>query len=98
MIPELSDPVVIIGIIAAVVILIGGAALYLKSRNAVRLPSATSGEMASRLAYQPETRPIPAVTPRTIPRVVAKKQAAPAPQPKEVSLLNGRSDITDSLQ
>jgi hypothetical protein len=99
MIPELSDPVVIIGIIAAAVILIGGAALYLKkSRNASRLPPATSGEMTSRLAYQPETRPIPAVTQKTIPRVVAKKQATPVPQPKEVSLLNGRSDITDSLQ
>jgi hypothetical protein len=98
MTPELSDPVTILGIVVATVVLIGAAALYLrKNRTAGQLPAATSGEMTNRLAYQPQTRPVPPITPKSIPRVVVKKTEIPAPEPREVSLLNGRSDITDSL-
>ena len=99
----LSDTAVILGIVAVVAVaLIGVAALYLKikkTRKTGPLPAVNPGQTPSRFAYQPETRPIPAVPPKTIPRVVAaaKKSPAPLPQPREISLLNGRADITGSL-
>jgi hypothetical protein len=100
MIFSLSDPVIICGIIGAVVVvLVLIAALYLKK---TRKPGSSSdtdtrtGQKVSRFAYQPETRPVPAVVAKTIPRPVKKSPARPIPQ--EISLLNGRSDITGSLQ
>jgi len=87
---SLSDPMLVYGIIGgialAVVLL---AALYLKKKR-------QTGSKADRLAYQPEARPVRVVPPGAIPRQARKSPAHPSP--KEVSLLNGRADITESLQ
>jgi hypothetical protein len=99
MILALPDTAIIFGIIvAAGIILVGIALLYLKKiRKTGSLPAANPGQKASRFAYQPDTRQVPAVPPKTIPRPVARKSAATLPVYKEISLLNGRSDITESL-
>jgi hypothetical protein len=100
MLPALPDPVLTYGIIGGViVVLIISAALYLrKTRKAYSPPDtdAHAGRRVSRLAYQPESRPVPAVVAKSIP--VPVKKSPSLPTPKEISLLNGRSDITGSLQ
>jgi hypothetical protein len=99
MIFALSDTAVIIGIIGIVVVVLAGIAiLYLKKkRNAGPVPATNPGLTASRFAYQPETRAIPKVPANTIPRPVAKKGPAPLPQPKEIGLIESRTDISESL-
>jgi hypothetical protein len=92
-----SDPFIylIIGCICAVLGII--AALYLKKSGKIgsTQKDKNPGQKRPRLAYQPEARPIPAVQPKAIPRPIVK--SASLPKPKECNLLNGRSDITQSL-
>lgn len=97
---SLSDPQVITGIIGGVIVVIlaGIAFLYLKKRQQLNQTRERSpGEKAGRLAYQPEARPISAVHSGAIPRPVQKTPSNALPLPKEVNLLKGRADITDSL-
>lgn len=93
-----ADPMysyLIIGVLALVIL--GAAALYLMRRRKDSDGSERSqSSRASRLAYQPEARPVPAVPPGAIPRPARK--AVTAVQPKEVDLIDGRADITDSLR
>jgi hypothetical protein len=96
MVSVVSDPL-LIGIIAgAVIVLAIVAALYLKMRRHAAPPAVkTPAQKAGRLAYQPDSRPIPAVPVGAIPRPVQK--TPPQPRQSEISLLNGRADITESL-
>lgn len=98
---SLSDPQVIIGILGGVIVVVvaGIAILYLnRKRQAQSLREKTPGQKAGRLAYQPEARPIPTVHSGAIPRPV-QKAAPPQQQPhlKDISILNGRTNITESL-
>jgi hypothetical protein len=92
-----SDPLLMYGVAAGVaVVLIIIAALYVKKylqHGPTR--EKNPGQKMPRLAYQPEARPIPAVQSKSIPRPVQKSPNLP--KPREVSLLNGRADITQSL-
>lgn len=94
---SVSDPVVfwvICGI--AAILIISGAVLYLKkSKRTGTSGTKTPGQKKPRLDYQPEIRPIPAVPQKTVLRPVQK--SAVLPRPKEISLLNGKTDITQSL-
>lgn len=92
-----SDPIFLIGLaVVVVIILVVIAALYLKRTGKVRSAFAgSSGQKGGRLAYQPQARPVPAVPPKSIPRPVAKPGTFPLP--KEISLINGRTDIRESL-
>jgi hypothetical protein len=100
MLPALSDPVFMFGIIGgAIVVLVIIAVLYLRKSRKPGSPKNTddhASQKQSRLAYQPETRPVPPVAAKNIPRPIKKSPSPPAP--KEISLLNGRTDITGSLQ
>jgi hypothetical protein len=98
MFPQESDPVIFYGVIAAVVVvLIVITAFFLnKSRNTGSSTAAASGRKSSRLAYQPENRLIPPVVSKSIPRPVKKSPVAPSPM--EISLIEGRSNLTDSLE
>jgi hypothetical protein len=91
-----SDPLIFgaAGGIAVVLIIIG--ALYLKKsgRFGSRGEKA-SGQKRPRLEYQPDVRPIPTVQPKAIPRPIQK--SAGLPKPREINLINGRNDITQSL-
>jgi hypothetical protein len=98
MFPQESDPVIFYGVIAAVVVvLIAITVLFLKkTRYTGSLPAPASGKKNSRLAYQPEKRLIPPVVSKTIPRPVKKSPAVASV--REISLIDGRSDLTDSLE
>ena len=97
MMPEIPNPLFLLGIIS----LTGGilviiAILYLKQKQNNRVPDGrTPVQKSGRLDYQPQARPVPAVPPKSIPRPVQKPGTLP--QPKNTSILNGRSDITESL-
>ncbi len=95
---SLSNPLVVYGIIGGVVlVLVIFAALYLKRKQQAGSPDKRkNGSKAGRLAYQPEARPIPVVPQSAIPRPARKSPALPVP--KEISLINGREDITESLR
>ena len=68
-----------------------------KSKTRVGFPDERkTGPKAGLLAYQPEARPVPAVPQSAIPRPARKSPAFPVP--KEISLLNGRENITESLR
>ena len=93
MIFSIADPLFVLGIggiLAGILIVI--AVLYLKLKQVAMSPS---GQKSGRLAYQPQARPVPAVPPKSIPRPVQKP--ATFPEPKDISILNGRNDITESL-
>jgi hypothetical protein len=98
---SLSDPQVIIGILGGVivVVVVGIAILYLnKKRQAQATREKTLGQKAGRLAYQPDARPIPTVHSGAIPRPVQKTvPPSQQPRPKDISIINGRTDITESL-
>lgn len=95
---SLSDPLVITGIIGGIILVVGIlAALYLQKRRQAGSPDkGTPVSDAGRLAYQPEARPVPAVSKGAIPKPVRKSPVLPAP--KEISLLEGRKDISESLR
>jgi hypothetical protein len=99
MILPLSDTAMFFGLLAvAGIVLIGIGLLYLKRiRKTGSLPAADPGQKASRFAYQPDKRQMPVVTLKAIPHPVARKPSVPIPERKEVSLLNGMSDISASL-
>jgi hypothetical protein len=87
---SLSDPLFLYGIIGGItLVVVILAALYLKRKR-------QTVSKADRLAYQPEARPVSVVPQSSIPRPARKSPAQPSL--KEVSLLNGRGDITESLQ
>jgi hypothetical protein len=98
MFPQESDPVVFYGIIAAVVVvLIAITGIFLKKVRTPRSsPAPASGKKGSRLAYQPETRLIPPAGSKSFSGPVKKSPAAS--KPREISLINGRSDLRDSLE
>jgi len=95
---SLSNPLVIAGIIGGILLVVGIlAALYLKKRKgAGSMGEGTPVTDAGRLAYQPEARPVPAVSKGAIPKPARKPPVLPAP--KEISLLEGREDISESLR
>jgi len=92
----LSDPLIAYGIIGGICLVLVLFALYLiRKRQAGSSGEKSFGRKAGRLAYQPEARPLPAVTPGAIPRPARKTTSQP--RPKEISLIDGRADITGSL-
>lgn len=95
---SLSDPVVITGVIGGVVLVLGIlAALYLRKRHqAGSQNEGKTGPDAGRLAYQPQARPVPAVPKGAIPR--PSRQPPVLPAPKEIHLLDGRADMSESLR
>ncbi|MCK9579678.1 MAG: hypothetical protein M0Q92_04420 [Methanoregula sp.] len=95
---SMSDPLIIYGIIGGIgVVLALVAALYLKRKlGAVSQDGKNPGSKAGRLAYQPEARPVPIVSQSAIPRPAKKTPSRPLP--KEVSLTDGRKDISESLK
>ena len=94
---SLSDPLVIVGIVGGVILVVGIlAALHLKKRRGAGSPDeGTIGSDAGRLAYQPVARPVPAVPKGAIPKPARKPPVLPAPE--EISLLEGREGISESL-
>ncbi|PKL63803.1 MAG: hypothetical protein CVV32_12190 [Methanomicrobiales archaeon HGW-Methanomicrobiales-3] len=95
---SLSDPLVITGIIGGIILVVGVlAALYLQKRRQAGSPGeGIPVSDAGRLAYQPEARPIPAVSKGAIPKPARKSPIMPSL--KEISLLEDRKDISESLQ
>jgi hypothetical protein len=96
MIPTFADPMVFGIIIGIVIILLVILILFSKRTRREHSPGGgNSGQRSPRLAYQPDARPVPSVVVKAIPHPVRKNPVPP--KPKEISLLNGRTDITQSL-
>jgi hypothetical protein len=92
-----SEPFFLYGIIGAgALALLCAGYLLLKRRARAGAGEKAAAMRADRLAYQPESRPIPAVPQKAIPRPV-QKPGVPQ-RPREISLLDGRQSITESLQ
>ncbi|NMB79800.1 MAG: hypothetical protein GYA23_11985 [Methanomicrobiales archaeon] len=98
---SLTDPEVLTGIAGGLIVVILAALAFLllkKRRQSAQVREKTAGERSDRLAYQPAARPIPVVrTPTATPRPAPKPAANVLPKPKDISILNGRDDITGSL-
>ena len=97
--PAVTEPPLLYGLIAGIVIAFGILVVVVYRKWYTRTPVTgenTSQIKAGRLAYQPEARPIPAIQPSAIPRPVVQKSPG-LPKPKDVSILNGRNDISESM-
>lgn len=85
----------VLAVLVAIVLISAAAYLLWRRRSSAEPVEMTAAQKSKRLAFQPQARPVPAVPPKSIPQPVQK--TVPLPQPKEISLLNGRSDISESL-
>ena len=94
--PADPDYLVIVGAICLIIaILIIAVIIYLRQQQKAKATKET-GAKNERLNYHPQVRPIPPVPKSSIPRPVTKPETLPPV--KETSILNGRNDITESLQ
>ena len=95
MMPLIPDSLIVPVLAALAVIVIVAAVYIIRKRRTVQPGERTAAQKGDRLAFQPQARPVPAVPPGSIPQPVQK--TPPVPRPKEISLLSGRSGISESL-